>query len=83
VRRFNYPSQGFKKEKLVEESEKEWKEWLKTSQYKPIANIENHDTIGMIALDANGDLSEPALLGWRTKCMDELVILYYRRRFVC
>ena len=51
-------SQGFKKENLlVEESEKEWKEWLKTSQYKPIANVENHDTIGMIALDANGNLS--------------------------
>lgn len=51
-------TQGFKKENLlVEESEKEWKEWLKTSQYKPIANIENHDTIGMIALDANGNLS--------------------------
>ena len=51
-------SQGFVKENLlVEDSEKEWKEWLKTSQYKPIANIENHDTIGMIALDANGNLS--------------------------
>jgi N4-(beta-N-acetylglucosaminyl)-L-asparaginase len=51
-------SQGFKKENLlVEASEKEWKEWLKTSQYKPIANIENHDTIGMIALDSNGNLS--------------------------
>ena len=51
-------SQGFKKENLlVEESEKEWKEWLKTSQYKPIANIENHDTIGMIALDSSGNLS--------------------------
>lgn len=51
-------SQGFVKENLlVEESEKEWKEWLKTSQYKPIANIENHDTIGMIALDADGNLS--------------------------
>ena len=51
-------SQGFKKENLlVEASEKEWKEWLKTSQYKPIANIENHDTIGMIALDAQGNLS--------------------------
>ena len=51
-------SQGFKKENLlVEESEKEWKEWLKDSKYKPIANIENHDTIGMIALDANGNLS--------------------------
>ena len=51
-------SQGFKKENLlVEDSEKEWKDWLKTSQYKPIANIENHDTIGMIALDAQGNLS--------------------------
>ena len=51
-------SQGFVKENLlVEESEKEWKEWLKTSQYKPIANIENHATIGMIALDSEGNLS--------------------------
>lgn len=51
-------SQGFKKENLmVEESEKEWKEWLKKSEYKPIANIENHDTIGMIAMDKNGNLS--------------------------
>lgn len=51
-------SQGFKKENLLTEiSEKEWKEWLKTSQYLPIVNIENHDTIGMIALDSNGNLS--------------------------
>lgn len=51
-------SEGFQKENLlVEASEKEWKEWLKTSDYKPIANIENHDTIGMIALDAHGNLS--------------------------
>ncbi len=51
-------SEGFIKENLlVEASEKEWKEWLKTSQYKPIANIENHDTIGMIALDSHGNLS--------------------------
>jgi N4-(beta-N-acetylglucosaminyl)-L-asparaginase len=51
-------SQGFKKENLlVEASEKEWKEWLKTSEYLPKANIENHDTIGMIALDSHGNLS--------------------------
>jgi N4-(beta-N-acetylglucosaminyl)-L-asparaginase len=51
-------SQGFKKENiLTAESEKEWKEWLKDSKYKPIVNIENHDTIGMIALDAHGNLS--------------------------
>lgn len=51
-------SQGHQKENLLTEaSEKAWREWLKTSQYKPIANIENHDTIGMIAMDENGNLS--------------------------
>jgi N4-(beta-N-acetylglucosaminyl)-L-asparaginase len=50
--------QGFKKENLLTpESENEWKEWLKKSQYKPKVNIENHDTIGMIALDKHGNLS--------------------------
>ncbi len=49
---------GFKKMNLLTpESEKDWKEWLKTSEYKPIINIENHDTIGMIAMDAQGNLS--------------------------
>jgi isoaspartyl peptidase/L-asparaginase-like protein (Ntn-hydrolase superfamily) len=49
---------GFKKEKLLtKESEKAWKEWTKSAQYKPVANIENHDTIGIIALDAGGNLS--------------------------
>lgn len=51
-------SQGFQKENLlIEISENEWREWLKTSQYQPKVNIENHDTIGMIALDARGNLS--------------------------
>lgn len=49
---------GFKKENLLTpESEKAWKEWLKTSLYKPIINIENHDTIGMVAIDEKGNLS--------------------------
>ncbi|MFZ6013292.1 MAG: isoaspartyl peptidase/L-asparaginase family protein [Bacteroidota bacterium] len=49
---------GFKKEKLLtKDSEKAWKEWLKKSEYKPIVNIENHDTIGIIALDGSGNLS--------------------------
>lgn len=50
---------GFKLEskKLSPAAEKAYKEWLKTSQYKPVANIENHDTIGMVALDAHGNLS--------------------------
>lgn len=49
---------GFKKENLLtENSRKAWQEWLKTSEYKPVINWENHDTIGMIALDENGNLS--------------------------
>lgn len=49
---------GFKKENLLTpESEKEWKSWLKTAEYKPVANIENHDTIGMLALDMDQNLS--------------------------
>lgn len=49
---------GFKAENLLTpKSESEWKEWLKTADYKPTINIENHDTIGMIALDAQGNLS--------------------------
>jgi len=60
--------QGFKKEKLLTpESEKAWKEWLKTAKYSPVMNIENkqhrpgskynHDTIGMLAIDAKGNIS--------------------------
>lgn len=65
---------GFKKENLLTPaSEKAWKEWLKTSKYEPVMNIENklfdkdhdpmpggpnnHDTIGMLAMDAMGNLS--------------------------
>lgn len=49
---------GFEKKNLLTpESEKKWKEWLKEKNYKPVINIENHDTIGMIALDNAGNLS--------------------------
>ncbi len=49
---------GFKEENLLTETSKQkWKEWLKTAKYQPIANIERHDTIGMVALDKNGNLS--------------------------
>lgn len=70
-------SQGFKKENLLTaESEKAWKEWLKTSHYSPMITVDNiqeeinkqtkkevkgqinnHDTIGMLAMDADGNLS--------------------------
>lgn len=50
--------QGFKKQNLLTEERKTaWKEWLKTSNYKPEINIENHDTIGMLAIDSNGDIA--------------------------
>ncbi len=51
-------AQGFKKENLLtKKSEAAWREWLKTAQYKPKVNIERHDTIGMLAIDAKGDVS--------------------------
>lgn len=51
-------SQGFKKTNLLTpKSKAEWEQWLKSSKYKPIVNIENHDTIGMLALDEYGNLS--------------------------
>jgi N4-(beta-N-acetylglucosaminyl)-L-asparaginase len=49
---------GFAEENLLTpESEKEWRDWLKESEYRPVINIENHDTIGMLALDSQGNLS--------------------------
>ena len=34
-----------------------YKKWLENSEYKPVINIENHDTIGLLAMDRNGDLA--------------------------
>lgn len=63
---------GFEHEKLLTpEGEAAWKTWLKQRKYEPVINIENksfaveklpgnqfnHDTIGMLALDRNGNLS--------------------------
>lgn len=49
---------GFKETNLLtDKSKREWEKWLKKSEYQPVVNIENHDTIGMIALDAQGNLS--------------------------
>jgi N4-(beta-N-acetylglucosaminyl)-L-asparaginase len=38
---------------LSEGARKAWEEWLKEKKYKPVINIENHDTIGLLAMDAN------------------------------
>ncbi len=39
------------------EAVKAYQAWLKEKKYQPVINIENHDTIGMIAMDAAGNLS--------------------------
>jgi len=50
--------QGFPRKKLLTEaSEKRWIKWLETSKYEPGINIENHDTIGAVALDNEGNLA--------------------------
>ncbi len=49
---------GFSTENLLtEESNAAYREWLKTKEYKPLINIENHDTIGMLCIDKNGDIA--------------------------
>lgn len=49
---------GFEKiDLLTPEAKKAWEEWLEREQYKPIINVENHDTIGLLALDRSGDLA--------------------------
>ncbi len=51
-------SQGYKKtDLLTDKSRKEWEEWLIDQDYRPIINIENHDTIGMLCIDKNNNLS--------------------------
>lgn len=52
-------AQGFSMEEevLSPKAAIEYEKWKKTSQYKPIINIENHDTIGMIGIDAEGKLA--------------------------
>ena len=49
---------GFTKENLLtSQAKKKWQDWLKKSEYKPIINVENHDTIGLLALDEKGNIS--------------------------
>ncbi len=70
-------AEGFplEEQKLSGDAKKNYDEWLKKSEYKPVVNIENskghgpfaplqldngewnHDTIGMVAMDAKGNLS--------------------------
>jgi len=54
---------GFKKENLLTPgAEKAWKRWLEKAKYDPVINWENepnkyHDTIGLLAIDKNGDVA--------------------------
>ncbi|KXK44198.1 MAG: asparaginase [Bacteroidetes bacterium OLB11] len=59
-------SQGFQKENLLTEQSKDaWEKWLKTADYQPMTTIneiqkrieKNHDTIGMVAIDSNQNIS--------------------------
>jgi N4-(beta-N-acetylglucosaminyl)-L-asparaginase len=66
-------AEGFPREELLTpESAEAWHEWLKTQNYQPVVNSEtktyggpgaipgdkhNHDTLGILALDAAGHLS--------------------------
>ena len=63
---------GFEQAKMpIPEVKKDWQNWKKENKdlfKKPIINHENHDTIGMIAMDANGDLSGACTTsGWAYK----------------
>ena len=50
--------QGFKtRDLLTDNSRKAWEEWKKKENYQPKVNSENHDTIGMLALDEHRNLS--------------------------
>jgi N4-(beta-N-acetylglucosaminyl)-L-asparaginase len=49
---------GFKEESLLtEKSERLWKEWLIDQKPFGETNYENHDTIGILALDQSGNIS--------------------------
>ena len=62
---------------LTEQSEREWREWIVTNDYKPAINSErldrlpveeNHDTCGMVAVDSEGRLSGACTTsGWAYK----------------
>jgi N4-(beta-N-acetylglucosaminyl)-L-asparaginase len=46
-------AEGFPVEELLtEKAAEEYKKWLETAEYKPEANIELHDTIGIMVIDS-------------------------------
>jgi N4-(beta-N-acetylglucosaminyl)-L-asparaginase len=52
-------SEGFnlEPEELHPDAARAFEAWKESSEYKPVINIENHDTIGMVGVDQDGNLS--------------------------
>jgi N4-(beta-N-acetylglucosaminyl)-L-asparaginase len=49
---------GFNRREVeIPEVRQAWRQWLESSEDKPQVNIENHDTIGLLARDADGRLA--------------------------
>ncbi len=44
-------------EELSPGAAERFEEWKKETDYRPVINIENHDTIGMVGIDSNGNLA--------------------------
>jgi len=42
---------------LTDQARTAWEEWKEKSKYQPVINSENHDTIGLLALDEKGNLA--------------------------
>jgi len=42
---------------LTDEARQRWLEWRRTAEYRPRANAERHDTLGILARDAHGRLA--------------------------
>lgn len=53
ARTMDYPVQPL----LTESAKNNWEKWKKEGNYKPVINIENHDTIGVLCLDNQGNIS--------------------------
>jgi len=52
-------SEGFtlETEELHPDAARDFEAWKDSSEYRPVINIENHDTIGMVGVDQDGNLS--------------------------
>lgn len=50
--------QGFEQEELLTEGRRAaYADWLEQQEYEPVINVENHDTIGLIGMDGQGQMA--------------------------